>query len=823
MAENKIIVNKFIKGVNTDMAEDLLPNSFLSNGHNIKLTNNDNKQGITQKQEGYIKKLDGYDPELKPLAAYVYNDVIYIISHNNTNPANPFVEYGTFPSADLTTLDVVTPDADGKYLAEKVYKYAPLPNFKLVPIITAIPAIFYDVAGIDPEVLHTQLISNVSGDDWVVDSHDPALTLSAMSGPSESFLDITAVSNYSANPVTSVIKVKSSSASTTNPYLTTITIYQRLDPWLKFYPPEINNHSSEMTVDFIPVEVTCSSSWIITSQDSDLYIFDDVTEGNSGDIIGVGITANTGAARTLEFTAETVGPAPQTSEVFQIHQKAYITIPTVSTNVISAITPTTATSGGNATSDGGAAITSKGVCWSVGINPSTSDSITNDGSGTGSFVSAITGLSPGITYYVRAYAINNEGTAYGTQRQFTATAVLGSLTTGVAYNITTTTAGSSGNISDDGGAPITARGVCWSTNPTPQISDNHTNDGIGAGYFNTGSAGITGLTIATAYYLRAYATNSVGTAYGNERSFNTQSPVLATVITYAATDITNTTAKSGGSVNDDGFSSVTSRGVCWSTSPNPNLAGSHTTDGTGTGAFTSSITGLTSGTTYYVRAYATNSVGTAYGAEESFLASSTQGPTVTTRNIINVTSGSAQGGGDVTVDGGSTVSGRGVCWSTAPGPTVSDFTTTDGSGLGIYASNLTSLTPLTTYYVRAYATNASGNGYGAEKSFMTSSAYVPTTGSFTPTTYHLPDSAVASLQIDYTPGTDGTGWHIVKTTGSIEVLMPNAGGGLLESLTGTTSTTFDIYGVGTASEQGSYNLVEYYSGATLATFTFTII
>ena len=94
--------------------------------------------------------------------------------------------------------------------------------------------------------------------------------------------------------------------------------------------------------------------------------------------------------------------------------------------------------------------------------------------------------------------------------------------------------------------------------------------------------------------------------------------VAPTVTTTAISDIDKTTATGGGNITADGGATVTARGICWSTSQNPTISGSHTTDGTGTGSFTSSMTGLTANTTYYVRAYATNSAGTAYGAEMSF-------------------------------------------------------------------------------------------------------------------------------------------------------------------------------------------------------------
>jgi gingipain R len=91
-----------------------------------------------------------------------------------------------------------------------------------------------------------------------------------------------------------------------------------------------------------------------------------------------------------------------------------------------------------------------------------------------------------------------------------------------------------------------------------------------------------------------------------------------TVTTVAISNIDKTTATGGGNVTADGGANVTARGICWSTSQNPTISGDHTTDGTGTGSFTSSMTSLTANTTYYVRAYATNSVGTAYGEEVSF-------------------------------------------------------------------------------------------------------------------------------------------------------------------------------------------------------------
>ena len=296
---------------------------------------------------------------------------------------------------------------------------------------------------------------------------------------------------------------------------------------------------------------------------------------------------------------------------------------------------------------------------------------------------------------------------------------LPTLTTTVVTTVTNTTAISGGNISSDGGASITVRGVCWGTSTNPVISGNHTTDGTGTGSF---SSNITGLTASTLYYVRAYATNVNGTAYGNEISFTTSvtTGALPTVTTAAISAITQTSASGGGNVLTDGGSAVTARGICWSTSSNPVVTNSHTTDGTGLGNFTSSMTALTASTTYFVRAYATNTNGTAYGNELTFTTVAAPGlPSVTTDVISYVASTSAAGGGNVLSDGGFPVTARGICWSTTPAPVVTGSHTTNGSGLGTFGSTLSSLTPATTYYVRAYATNVNGTAYGNERTFTT--------------------------------------------------------------------------------------------------------
>ena len=97
-----------------------------------------------------------------------------------------------------------------------------------------------------------------------------------------------------------------------------------------------------------------------------------------------------------------------------------------------------------------------------------------------------------------------------------------------------------------------------------------------------------------------------------------QELIQGSITTAAVSSITNTTAISGGNIVPDGGGAIISRGVCWARTANPTIANSRTTDGSGSGSFTSNITGLASGTTYYVRAYATNEMGTSYGSQLSF-------------------------------------------------------------------------------------------------------------------------------------------------------------------------------------------------------------
>ena len=187
-------------------------------------------------------------------------------------------------------------------------------------------------------------------------------------------------------------------------------------------------------------------------------------------------------------------------------------MPTVTTTAISGITSSGAFSGGNITGSCAASVTARGVCWSTASNPTVALATkTINGSGGGAYSSNITGLTRATVYYVRAYATNSAGTAYGNEISFTSLANLPTVTTSSMPIVSATITDVGGNVTSDGGAPVTARGVCWGTTNNPTIANSLLQIGSGTGLFT----GTTGFTAGTNYYVRAYATNSVGTAYGS--------------------------------------------------------------------------------------------------------------------------------------------------------------------------------------------------------------------------------------------------------------------------------------------------------------------
>ena len=273
------------------------------------------------------------------------------------------------------------------------------------------------------------------------------------------------------------------------------------------------------------------------------------------------------------------------------------------------------------------------------------------------------------------------------------------------------------------------RGRTLAVDPFSNVIDGYV-DGTKVKYAiseDNGESFGTPVTIATASYLSL----AINPRYGDIVAvYQAGGKIYATtyageityppaVTTTAITENTGLSALSGGDVVSDGGDTVTARGVCWNSSGSPTTADSKTSDGAGKGSYTSELTGLELGTTYYVRAYATNSTGTGYGEVVEFTTPSQAVPAVTTSNDMSIEAFTATLGGDVLHDGDSDITARGICWSTSENPTIADSKTTEAGTTGAFTSELTELTAETTYYARAYATNGIGTGYGEQVSFTT--------------------------------------------------------------------------------------------------------
>ena len=289
------------------------------------------------------------------------------------------------------------------------------------------------------------------------------------------------------------------------------------------------------------------------------------------------------------------------------------TTPTVSvTATPTSITTTTAIGGGTISSTGGATITTSGLVWDATANPTISLATkTTDGTTSGTFTSSMTGLAQGATYHVRAYATNYIGTSYGPDITFTTITTPNVSATATITSITGTTATGGGTITSDGGATVTSRGLVWGT--TTGSSTFSVTSGTGTGTY---TSSLTGLSLATTYYIRAFATNSIGTTYGPEVSFST--PNTATIASTITSTITSYTAILGGVLSSTG-GATTSIGIRYSTDLNFGTYSTTTINANASaGNYTTTISGLAASTQYYALAFAINNAGTTVGPTISF-------------------------------------------------------------------------------------------------------------------------------------------------------------------------------------------------------------
>jgi FlaG/FlaF family flagellin (archaellin) len=289
--------------------------------------------------------------------------------------------------------------------------------------------------------------------------------------------------------------------------------------------------------------------------------------------------------------------------------------------------------------------------------------------------------------------------------------------TKVASDVTLKNATLNGEVTEEGFSATTDRGFVYSEkNTNPSVSDTKVQSGYGKGVY---SIVLDKLPVNTKYYYKAYATNTKGTAYGEVQSFTTADYSLSSLTTELPKSVGYTTAELGGIITNDGGATISERGVCFGLNPNPTISDNKVISGKGLGSYTLNAVNLKDNSKYYARAYAINVKGTAYGNEQTFTTIEFKFPTFVNKDANSIGSTSFMVGSEITDDGGTDIVERGFCYSTSTNPTISDLKVKIGNGKGAYFSTIESLKENTIYYVRPYAINSKGVGYGSQQTIKT--------------------------------------------------------------------------------------------------------
>lgn len=303
---------------------------------------------------------------------------------------------------------------------------------------------------------------------------------------------------------------------------------------------------------------------------------------------------------------------------------------------------------------------------------------------------------------------------------------LATLNTLAATNIKTTTATLNGQILTDGSPKYSERGFVYSESSMPTLGSCIQKITSTLTESKTYSAIVSGLTKGKTYYVRAYAINAGKEAYStNEVSF-TPSDVLPQVSTQEVTNISRTAGKAtfNGTIIDEGEPIYTERGFVYATTDNP-MVDSDTkiiASGKGRGEFVANATNLQLGNTYYVRAYAINEQGIAYGEEVSFDFNAIM-PTIETGSVVNLTESTASFNGTIVSAGEPAYTECGFVHGTMSLPTLDNGATkveVSMQGVGAIQATVNSLILNNTYYVRAYAVSLGKVVYGNVESFKAS-------------------------------------------------------------------------------------------------------
>ena len=381
------------------------------------------------------------------------------------------------------------------------------------------------------------------------------------------------------------------------------------------------------------------------------------------------------------------------AQLAQMEERWTALLPSVTTGAVSYVTENTANCGGKVTAVGYSAVTGRGVCWGTAPNPTVSGSHTSNGSGTGDFAVQLGGLLPNTTYYVRAYATNSIGTAYGNEVSFTTADACAALTLPYSEDFegyTTSTTAATG-----------VRPDCWKLVREDVAVTDATHPQV---YYKSSYAHSGNYTLRMAnrcVYAMPALSENVPVSWVRMEMYVRQ-PNAAYQLEVGVWDDATATFERVQLINNS--TTNVQRVVC------------DFSNYSGNGHRIAFRNVLGGGASYnYSYNYIDDiTLDTVPGGVASVMP-----PTVNTGDVRDVTETTAVCGGEVTNTGGSAIIVRGVCWGTGENPTVDGSHTTDGSGTGAFTSSISGLTPNTTYYVRAYATNSAGTAYGETVSLTT--------------------------------------------------------------------------------------------------------
>lgn len=385
---------------------------------------------------------------------------------------------------------------------------------------------------------------------------------------------------------------------------------------------------------------------------------------------------------------------------------------------------------GTITEVGSPIYSEKGFCYNTSGEPTVSDTkYTVSGTSGGDYYYSCAGLATNITYYVRAYAIQNDKIYYGTSVSFNTDMSTTGVSTSSATSVTPSSATLNGAIVKVGSPTYSEKGFCYSTSPNPTInSTKKPVGGTGEGNF---SLNITGLDYNTTYYYKAYAIQNGIPIYGAEVSFNTGlTPAAVQTESVGTNDIGYTDAEVSFRITNIGDPVCTEAGICYSTYTNPTISSNKVKGSIHTYSQSIELTGLRENTTYYFRAYVIQNGKTIYSSELSFTTGTK--PSVSTLSHSNLSNPygmmnmwEVQLNGRVNSIGNPSIKSRGFKYSTSGDPESGGTTeSVSGSASGDFSKSLSGLKSNTTYYVRAFVTvkvrGKTEYVYGDMRTFTTS-------------------------------------------------------------------------------------------------------